>query len=76
MPMDLPFGTITVDSAAAVDTQRYFNMAGEVFRMGDMILANTGIGGSAAAGLFLVSDAQAGLVDVADLLAVGSSNTD
>lgn len=65
----------TVDSAAAVDTQGYFNMAGEVFRMGDMILANTGIGGSAA-GLFLVSDAQAGLVDVADLLAVGSSNTD
>jgi hypothetical protein len=51
-------------------------MAGEVFRTGDMILANTGLGGSPAAGLFLVRNAQASLVDVSDLLAVGASNSD
>lgn len=66
----------TPDPASAVDTQGYFNTAGEVFRPGDMILANTGLGGSAAAGLFLINNAQAGLVDVADLLAVGASNSD
>jgi hypothetical protein len=51
-------------------------MAGEVFRAGDMILANTGLAGSPAAGLFLVRNAQANLVDVSDLLAVGAANTD
>lgn len=66
----------TADSASVVDTQGYFNTAGEVFRTGDIILANTGLGGSAAAGLFLVRNAQASLVDVADLLAVGASNSD
>lgn len=66
----------TSDAASAVDTQSYFNAAGDVFRVGDMILANTGAGGSAAAGLFLVNNADSGTVDVADLLAVGASNTD
>jgi hypothetical protein len=66
----------TADAASAVDTQGYFNMAGEVFRAGDMILANTGLGGSPAAGLFLVRDARANLVDVSDLLAVGATNAD
>lgn len=66
----------TADAAPTFDTQGYFNMAGEVFRAGDMILANTGLGGSAAAGLFLVRNAAAGSVDVADLLAVGTSNAD
>jgi hypothetical protein len=66
----------TADAASAVDTNGYFNMAGEVFRAGDMILANTGLAGSPAAGLFLVRNAQANLVDVSDLLAVGAANTD
>jgi hypothetical protein len=51
-------------------------MAGEVFRAGDMILANTGLANSPAAGLFLVRNAQANLVDVSDLLAVGATNSD
>lgn len=66
----------TNDAARAVDTQSYFDESGDVFRTGDMILANTGMGGSAAAGLFLVSNAGSGLVDVSDLLAVGASNAD
>jgi hypothetical protein len=66
----------TADAASAVDTNGYFNMAGEVFRAGDMILANTGLANSPAAGLFLVRNAQANLVDVSDLLAVGATNSD
>ncbi len=66
----------TTDAASSVDNQGYFDEAGEVFRSGDMILANTGMGGSSAAGLFLVSSVGAGMVDVADLLAVGSTNVD
>lgn len=66
----------TADPASTVDTQGYFNTAGEIFRAGDMILANTGLGGAATAGLFLVNNAQTGLVDVADLLTVGSTDTD
>lgn len=66
----------TIDTASSVDNQGYFDEASDVFRSGDMILANTGTGGSSAAGLFLVSSAAAGMVDVADLLAIGTTNAD
>lgn len=66
----------TGDAASVVDSQGYFNEAGDVFRSGDMILANVGTGGSSTAGVFLVSSATAGIVDVADLLSIGSNNTD
>lgn len=66
----------TSDAANVVDNQGYFDEASDVFRAGDMILANVGAGGSSSAGVLLVSSAAAGMVDVADLLSVGSSNTD
>lgn len=66
----------TNDVAIEVDTQGYFNDASDVVRAGDMILANTDTAGSAQAGIFLVSNARAGSVDVADLVAVGVSNSD
>lgn len=66
----------TDDAAAEVDTQGYFDAASDVVRAGDMILANTDAAGAAAAGIFLVSATGADGVDVADLVAVGASNSD
>lgn len=66
----------TTDAAIDVDTQGYFDDAGDVMRAGDMILANTQTAGSPTAGIFLVGNATAGSVDLADLTAVGAVNAD
>jgi hypothetical protein len=66
----------TADAAGDVDTQGYFNGAGDMLRTGDMLLANLDTGGTPAAGLFLVNASGPGAVDVADLTAVGAADTD
>jgi len=64
----------TADAAAAVDTAGYFDDAVEMLRTGDMIFANTEDG--AAGGLFRVASNDGGAVDVADMTAIGSADTD
>lgn len=66
----------TTDPAATVDSAGYFNAAADMLRGGDMIIANVDSGGTASAGLFLVSQAAAGGVDVSDLTRIGASNSD
>ncbi len=67
----------TVDPAATVDTEGYFNQAAEMLRSGDMILANVDTDAATpAAGIFLVNQNAGGVVDVADLTSVGASDTD
>lgn len=66
----------SADVAAAVDTAGYFNAAADMLRVGDIIVANVGVGGTPGAGLFLVNANTAGLVDVADMTAIGSMDTD
>lgn len=66
----------TIDTAADVDTAGYFNSASDMLRVGDMVMANTDTDGSPAAGIFLVNANSSGTVDVADLTAVGSADTD
>lgn len=66
----------TTDTAAVADNAGYFNGAAEMVRVGDMILANVDTDGTPGAGIFLVNDNTGGGVDVANLTAVGSSDTD
>ncbi len=66
----------TTDLATVVDTSGYFNDASDLLRVGDMIFANVDTGGVPGAGIFLVRSNAAGIVDVADMTAVGSVNTD
>jgi hypothetical protein len=66
----------TVDAASVVDTTGYFNAASDMLRVGDMILANLDTDGTPAAGILLVASNAAGVVDVADLTAVGLADTD
>jgi hypothetical protein len=58
------------------DNTGYFNGAAEMVRVGDMILANVDTDGTPGAGIFLVNENTGGGVDVANLTAVGSSDTD
>ncbi|NBB84291.1 MAG: hypothetical protein GVY28_12915 [Alphaproteobacteria bacterium] len=64
----------TADAAAAVDDAGYFDTAVEMLRTGDMILANTEDG--AAGGVFRVASNTGTTVDVADMTAVGATDTD
>ena len=66
----------TQDAAANVDTAGYFNGAAEMVRVGDMILANADTDGTPTSGIFLVNANAAGVVDVADMTAVGGADTD
>jgi hypothetical protein len=66
----------TPDAAGTVDGAGYFNAAAEMLRIGDFILANTGMGGLPQHGIFVVASNQNGQVDLTDLTAMGSSDTD
>jgi len=65
----------TPDTAQSVDTAGYFNGAAPMLRVGDVILANVETAGTMKAGLFLVSSAQSGAVDVNDLTQIGSTDS-
>ena len=66
----------TADSAATVDTAGYFNAAVDMLRAGDIIIANVDTASAPKAGLFLVSAAASGVVDVNDMTQVGSADAD
>ena len=66
----------TTDTSTVADNVGYFNAASDMVRIGDMILANIDTDGTPGAGIFLVNDNNGGVVDVANLTSVGSSDTD
>ena len=66
----------SVDTAATIDTAGYFNTATDMVRIGDMVMANTDTDGTPGSGIYLVNANAAGVVDVADMTAVGAVDTD
>lgn len=66
----------TADLHTQVRVSGYFNAAGHMLRVGDMLLANTDTDGTPAAGLLVVASNTAGIVDLSDLTPVGASDTD
>jgi hypothetical protein len=75
----------TADAAATVDTSGYFNEAAAMLRVGDFVLVNAAVTtnpstGSAIAigqsGVMVVVSNINGVVDLADLSAFGTANTD
>lgn len=65
----------TSDTATTVSTAGYFNSAADMLRVGDMILANVEADGVAQAGIFLVNQNGSGVVDVANLTPVGTTDS-
>ncbi|TVR81917.1 MAG: hypothetical protein EA405_07910 [Rhodospirillales bacterium] len=66
----------TPDPATTVDTTGYFNAAADMFRVGDMILANVNTAATPDAGVFVVRSNSAGAVNVSDLTPLGATDTD
>ena len=67
---------ITPDLATDVDTSNYFSEARDMLRTGDFIIANTNRDATMSGGMFVVASAGAAGVDVRDMTAIGSANTD
>ncbi|MBC7908327.1 MAG: hypothetical protein H7Y60_16490 [Rhodospirillaceae bacterium] len=67
---------VTADAAASLDTTGYFNSAVDMLRTGDIIIANVDTATTPKAGLFLVSAAGSGVVDVNDMTQIGGVNAD
>jgi len=65
---------VTADAAASVDTAGYFNAAADMLRVGDIIIANVDTAATPKAGLFLVSQAASGVVDVNDMTQIGAAD--
>jgi hypothetical protein len=72
------FSYTTTDTAATVDTSGYFNSIAGLLKVGDVILRVTTSAGSVSTGgmHIVMSVSAAGVVDVADTLALTVTNTD
>ena len=57
----------TPDAHTAVLETGYFNAAAHMLRVGDMILANTGVGSAPVSGVFMVSANAKGVVGTAPI---------
>ena len=66
----------TIDLAIDVDTTGYFNGASDMLRVGDIVVANVDTDGVPASGFYLVNANAAGVVDVADMTAIGTADFD
>ncbi|TVR97382.1 MAG: hypothetical protein EA406_09875 [Rhodospirillales bacterium] len=66
----------TADPSTIVDTTGYFNAAADMLRVGDMILANVNTAATPDAGVFVVRTNAGGTVNVSDLTAFGTTDTD
>jgi hypothetical protein len=66
----------TPDTSADVDSTGYFNRAAAMLRVGDFIFANANVSATMQSGVFIVASNSGGVVDVADITALGTIDTD
>lgn len=66
----------SADNAAAIDTAGYFNNVSSEVNVGDIIMAHVDTGGTAAFGMFVVNSNASGVVDVANITAIGGTDSD
>lgn len=70
------WGYKTADTGATVDSSGYFNDVAANLQIGDRIFASVNTGATIAFGQLVVTSNSGGVVDVADLDAVGATDTD
>jgi len=66
----------TIDLAIDVDTTGYFNAASDMVRVGDIVIANVDTDGVPGSGLYLINANAFGVVDAADMTAIGTADFD
>lgn len=70
------FSYKSADTAATVNTAGYFNDVSSMVEVGDFILAYLDTGGTPQGYLLTINANASGVVDVADGLALGVTDTD
>ncbi|WP_428246753.1 hypothetical protein [Ferrovibrio sp.] len=66
----------SADTPAQIDTAGYFNGAASMLNVGDHIYLHAGIGGTPKFGHVVVNANAGGVVDVADMVETGGTDTD
>ena len=66
----------TADLIASVDNANYFDSASSMLREGDFIFVNAGMGTAPTHGVVVVVANQNGNVDVSNVIAFGTINSD
>ena len=66
----------TPDLAGDIDTAGYFGPASDMLRVGDFIFVNAGLGSAPVHGVVVVVGNEAGNVDVANISAFATANSD
>lgn len=66
----------TADPSSDVDTTGYFNAAAGVVKVGDFILGNCDTGSANPNGIFIVNSNSGGVVDVSNISAFGTLDSD
>ena len=66
----------TPDLAADIDDAGYFSDASKMLRVGDFIMVNAGIGSVETNGVVVVTSNTGGTVDVGNILAFSTINSD
>ena len=66
----------TNDLATDLDTSGYFNAANTMLRVGDFMIVNAGLTTTPVSGFAVVASNAGGVVDVANVTNMASSNTD
>jgi hypothetical protein len=66
----------TPDLAADVDNVGYFNAAADALHVGDFVFVNAGLGATPTHGVMVVVANDSGVVDLANLTAFATVNSD
>ena len=64
------------DLATAIDAARYFNNVSNEVNVGDVIFAHADADGTPTFGIFVVNSNSSGVVDVANITNLASSDSD
>jgi hypothetical protein len=66
----------SADAIGDIDTSGYFNSASSILNIGDLMYVYSGVGGSVAFGFVVVTSNSSGVVDVTNVTAIGTIDSD
>ena len=66
----------SADAIGDIDTSAYFNSASSILNVGDLMYVYSGVGGSVAFGFVVVTSNSSGVVDVTNVTAIGTIDSD
>lgn len=66
----------SADAIGDIDTSGYFDSASSILKVGDLMYVYSGVGGSVAFGFVVVTSNSSGVVDVTNVTAIGTIDSD